>query len=213
MSSRRCAHPFFARYLTLLGPAMARQGAEAHRRRLLATAAGEVLEIGAGDGATFALYPPAVTRVLAVEPEPYLRARATERASAAAVPVDVVDGVAERLPAADGSVDVVVASLVLCSVSEQAPVLAEVLRVLRPGGRFFFYEHVADERPGRRKVQRVLDATLWPRLLGGCHTGRDTVAAVAAAGFVLDEVDRFDFPDPRSPAAAHVLGRATRPAA
>ncbi|GAA1559600.1 class I SAM-dependent methyltransferase [Kribbella sancticallisti] len=172
-----------------------------------------MIEVGAGDGANFAYYPDTVSHVQAVEPEPYLRARAVEQAQRVAAPVEVIDGLAERLPAGDQSVDAVVISLMLCSVADQAPVLEEALRVLRPEGQLRFYEHVAASCPGRlQTTQRIADATVWPWLFGGCHTGRDTAAAIAAAGFVIDEIDRFDFPPGQpSPAAPHILGRASRP--
>jgi ubiquinone/menaquinone biosynthesis C-methylase UbiE len=196
-----------------LRPAMDRQGAAAHRRRLLAGLSGRVVEVGAGDGGNFACYPARVTGVVAVEPEPYLRERAGEQAAAAPVPVEVVDGVADRLPLGDGSVDAAVVSLVLCSVPDQAAALAELRRVLRPGGELRFYEHVAAETPGLRRLQAVADRTVWPLVLGGCHTGRDTVGAIGAAGFAVEEVRRFRFPEGAlaGPASPHVLGRARRP--
>ncbi len=205
-------HPVFARVYVRLRPSMDRQGAEEHRRRLLAGLTGRVVEVGAGDGGNFGHYPGGVTGVVAVEPEPFLRTRATERAAAAPVPVEVVDGVADRLPLGDAAVDAAVVSLVLCSVPDQATALAELRRVLRPGGELRFYEHVAADTAGLRRLQAVADHTLWPRLLAGCHTGRDTVAAIGAAGFVVEDLDRFLFPDGTrvSPAGPHVLGRARR---
>jgi ubiquinone/menaquinone biosynthesis C-methylase UbiE len=110
------------------------QGAIDHRRKLLAGLAGRVLEVGAGNGLNFAHYPPAVTEVLAVEPEPYLSGLAQAAAAQAPVPVRVVDGTADALPTPDASMDGAVASLVLCSVPNQARALAELDRVLRPGG-------------------------------------------------------------------------------
>ena len=130
------------------------------------------------------------------------------------MPVRVVDAVAERLPVPDGCVDAVVASLVLCSVHDPALALREALRVLRPGGELRFYEHVAARTPALRRLQRVVDATLWPLLSGGCHTGRDTVAAITAAGFLVEDVEHLVFPPGRTgPASPHVLGRASRPVA
>jgi ubiquinone/menaquinone biosynthesis C-methylase UbiE len=161
----------------------------------------------------FAHYPPAVTAVIAVEPEPHLRASAVAAARRAPVPVEVVDGVAESLPAPDGSFDAAVTALVLCSVPDQATALAEIHRVLRPGGELRFYEHVRADQPGAlRRAQRVADATLWPLLCAGCRTGRDTATAIAAAGFRIDELERFRFPPtgPPTPAAPHILGRASR---
>lgn len=180
------------------------------RQALLAGLTGEVIEVGAGDGLNFSHYPPTVTHVLAVEPEPHLRRLASEAASLAPVPVEVADGLAERLPCADGSADAVVASLVLCSVADQAAALREIRRVLKPGGRLRFLEHVRADTPGLVRVQRVLDATLWPRLAGGCHTGRDTAAEIERAGFSIETLDRYLFPATRTPVSFHILGSATR---
>jgi ubiquinone/menaquinone biosynthesis C-methylase UbiE len=203
--------PIFARMYARVRPAMDQQGATEHRRRLLAGTAGQVVEVGAGDGGNFAHYPPEVVRVLAVEPEPYLQAQARRQAATAPVPVEVVEGTADRLPAADASADVVVVSLVLCSVPDQHTALAEARRVLRPSGELRFYEHVAADGGRLETVQRVADATLWPLFVGGCHVHRDTAAAITAAGFVIEELDRFDFPpDQASPARPHILGRARR---
>ncbi|MET9273448.1 class I SAM-dependent methyltransferase [Kribbella sp. NPDC003557] len=203
-------HPLFARIYTKARPALDEQGAADHRRRLLAGAAGRVIEVGAGDGGNFKHYPPEVTGVLAVEPEPYLRAQAGREAASAPVDVQVVEGTADRLPAPDASADVVVVSLVLCSVPDQQVALAEARRVLRPGGELRFYEHVAAE-PGTRlaTVQRLADATLWPLFVGGCHTHRDTAAAIAAAGFAIEDLDTSRFPPDRiTPASPHIIGRA-----
>ena len=115
------------------------RGAADHRPRLVAAAHGAAVEIGAGYGATFPFYPAAVTGVLAIEPDPTLREPALVAAGRAPVPVTVDDGVAESLPAADASVDVV-SSLVLCSVADQSAVLAEIVRVLRPGGEALLYD-------------------------------------------------------------------------
>ncbi|GAB3439406.1 class I SAM-dependent methyltransferase [Actinophytocola sediminis] len=167
-------------------------------------------DVGAGTGANFAYYPATVTRVLAVEPEPRLRALAEQAARAAPVPVEVVDGLAQRLPVEDATADTVVCALVLCSVPDQAAALAEIRRILRPSGRFRFLEHVRADTAGMIRLQRFLDATLWPLVVGGCHTGRDTVAAVEQAGFTLDRLDRFQFPPVRTPASSHVLGMTTR---
>ncbi|MGW7681511.1 class I SAM-dependent methyltransferase [Kribbella sp. NPDC054772] len=205
--------PVFARMYARVRPSLDEVGAADHRRRLLAGVAGQVVEVGAGDGGNFAYYPAAVERVLAVEPEPFLRATAQRAASTAPVRVEVVEGTADRLPAGDESADVVVVSLVLCSVPDQSAALAEARRVLRPGGELRFYEHVAAEDGSRlAKVQKVMDATVWPWFVGGCHTHRDTAGAITAAGFEITELDQFSFPPDRAtPASPHILGRAVRP--
>jgi ubiquinone/menaquinone biosynthesis C-methylase UbiE len=210
MSTRPVRHPIFARLYARVSPGVERKGAAEHRDELLAGLAGRVLEIGAGNGLNFAHYPASVTEVVAVEPEPYLRGRGREAAESAPVPVTVVEGVADGLPADDGAFDAVVASLVLCSVPDQATALAEVRRVLRPGGELRFYEHVISDRPRAAAVMRALDASgIWPRLAGGCHAGRDTAAAIERAGFVIERVRRFPFA--AGPVALpHVIGVARR---
>lgn len=202
-------HPLFARIYTHMAdtPEIA-----SHRERLLAGAGGSVIEVGAGDGRNLARYPAAVEHVLAVEPEPYLRKRAEEAARKAPVPVTVVEGVAARLPAEDASRDVAVVSLVLCSVSDQAAALAEIHRVLRPGGELRFYEHVRSSNPHFARYQRISDLTLWPHVAGGCHAARDTAGSIEAAGFTIESCDRFPVMPCRipMPAAPHILGVARR---
>jgi ubiquinone/menaquinone biosynthesis C-methylase UbiE len=187
-------------------------GMAEHRRRALAGLTGTVIEIGAGNGLNFPHYPAGVTSVLAVEPNPYLRQAAGQQARQARVPVEVRDGAAERLPAADAAFDAAVVSLVLCSVADQRAALAEIHRVVRPSGQLRFLEHVRAGTPGLRRVQRLVDATFWPPLVGGCHTGRDTVAMIASSGFTVERLDEFRFPETRwsTPATPHVSGVAVR---
>jgi ubiquinone/menaquinone biosynthesis C-methylase UbiE len=207
------SHPVFARLYARLSERMDLAGGAEHRRAMVAGLSGRVIEVGSGNGRTFAHYPSEVDEVLAIEPEPRLRAAAVQAAGHAPVPVHVVDGVAEALPGKDGEFDAAVVSLVLCSVADQSVVLAEIRRVLRPGGQLRFLEHVAALTPGMRRVQHVLDATVWPRLFAGCRTGRDTAAAIGAAGFEVVELERFRFPatGPGGPTADHIRGRAVRP--
>jgi ubiquinone/menaquinone biosynthesis C-methylase UbiE len=209
MTSTGVHHPLFARFYAWVSPVMERTGTAEHRPRLLAGLSGRVLEVGAGNGMNFAHYPPEVTSVLAVEPEPHLRDLAWRAAEAVPGKVEVVDGVAERLAVEDAAFDAVVASLVLCSVPDQRVALAELYRVVRPGGQLRFFEHVGAATSGLRRVQRLLDATIWPRLLGGDHTGRDTEAAITDAGFRIEQIERFRLPE--GPTAPHILGMASRP--
>ncbi len=190
---------------------MEKQGLAAYRTELLAGLQGSVVEVGAGNGLNFAHYPPGVTRVLAVEPDRYLREKAQVAAGKAGPRIEVADGTAENLPAADGEFDAVVMSLVLCSV-DQAAALTEARRVLKPGGTLHFLEHVRAGTPGLARVQRAVDATVWPLLFGGCHTHRDTVRAMQDAGFTVSQIERFRFPESGlpSPASTCVRGVARR---
>ena len=209
MPADKIRHPLYARFYARLAQAEDRKGVAEHRRDLVAGLTGRVLELGAGTGLSFRHYPPEVERLLAVEPEPTMRANAAEAAREAACDVEIVDGTADALPAAAGSLDAAVVSQVLCSVPDQARALAELRRVLRPGGELRFYEHVRAPTGAGRHAQRALDATLWPPLMGGCHLARDTEAAIAAAGFEIAAIRRFRFGAP--PAAPHILGTATAP--
>ena len=205
--------PLFARFWLWVSPGMERGGMAKHRDDLLAGLSGRVIEVGAGNGLNFGHYPPEVTQVVAVEPNPLLRRVAADAASRAPVPVEVTDGTADRLPAADADFDAGVVSLVLCSVPDQPAALRELHRVIRPGGELRFLEHVQATTPGLRRVQRALDATFWPIICGGDHLGRDTAAEIERAGFRTDRLDRLRFPDSRltMPSTPHILGRASRP--
>lgn len=198
-------HPLFARLYERFSRRSEQHGQAEHRKVMLAGATGRVVEIGAGNGMNFAHYPATVTEVVAVEPEPYLRARAVERAAQAPVPITVVAGDADAIPLEDASVDVAVASLVLCSVPDQARALAELRRVLRPGGELRFYEHVVSRRPAGARFQTVFTDTAWRHLAGGCRLDRDTGAAIEAAGFRYRVCDRVPFQG-----LAHIRGVAER---
>ncbi len=208
-------HPVFGRVYARLSGRMEDAGMGALRADLVRGLRGAVVEVGAGDGRMFRHYPPEVTRVDAVEPEPYLRRRATAAVSSAPVPVTVHAGTAERLPLADHSVDAAVLCLVLCSVADPAAALAELRRVLRPGGTVRLLEHAVAPGRGLRAVQRTLDATVWPRVAGGCHTSRDPVRTVRAAGFTVTDLHGLRYPDTRfpTPVTHHVLASARAPGA
>ncbi len=214
-ASKECVHhPLFARfYLKFAAQADSRGGAE-HRRRLLEGLAGQVIEVGAGHGGNFAHYPETVERVLAVEPEPLLREHAERAAGSAPVSITVVGGLADALPAEDETFDAAIASLVLWTVPDEPRALAEIYRVLRPGGELRFYEHVVSRRPLMSRLQRFGDATVYPKLAGGCHAARDTGSAIERAGFEMKSCERFPFrAEALAPPIPHILGAARRPPA
>jgi ubiquinone/menaquinone biosynthesis C-methylase UbiE len=204
--------PRFARMYIGASERTERRGAADHRRRLLAGLSGRALELGAGNGLNFAHYPATVTEVIAVEPEPTLRAAAEKAASDAPVTITIRGGTADAVPLDDGEVDAAVASLVLCSVPDQAAALAELHRVIRPGGELRFYEHViAHCQPTRAILQLADRSGLWPKIAGGCHPARDTGGAIEAAGFKIQLCERFGFKASAiEPSVPHILGLARR---
>ena len=208
--TERVSNPVFARIFPKMSRAMEAGGMAAHREALLAGLTGQVIDVGVGTGASFGHYPPAVDRVIAIEPEPRLRQLATAAAPAAPVPVTVTDGLASALPAPAASFDAAVATFVLCTVPDQAAALWEIRRVLKPGGLLCFLEHVRAYSAGLTRIQLALDAAVWPHLFGGCHLGRDTAAAIEQAGFSIRRLLPFPVSRARTPASFHVSGQATR---
>jgi ubiquinone/menaquinone biosynthesis C-methylase UbiE len=204
-------HPIFARMFDRFAAKDEERGQAELRRELLRGLAGRVIELGAGNGLNFPHYPADVDELVAVEPEAYLRERAAEAARNAPVPIEVVDGVAGRLPAEDASFDAAVVSGVLCSVPEVDSALAEVRRVLREGGELRFYEHVRGRNRLRGGFQDAVDV-VWQRLMGGCHPNRDTLAAIESAGYTIESCRGFKFPPGArfSPVAPRILGIARR---
>ena len=164
---------------TVLGP---------RRASLLGELTGRVLDVGAGTGANLPYYRSA-DEVVALEPDAAMRRRLVAKTPACPVPVTVDESGAGELPAADGTVDAVVFTLVLCTVPDPGRALAEARRVLRPGGWLVAIEHVLGS--GRPAVWRHRLAPLWSRVAAGCRLDRDTVPAIRAAGFAIDELDEF----------------------
>jgi SAM-dependent methyltransferase len=155
-------------------------------------AATTVLEIGAGTGANVEFLAPG-THLIALEPSLQMHDRLRQRCQDAGIDVTILASGAEAIPLPDASVDEVICSLVLCTVSDPAQVLREVRRVLRPGGRFRFVEHVAAPRRGiRRAIQRGLRRP-WGWLFEGCRPDRHTTETVADAGFSSARIERRRF--------------------
>jgi ubiquinone/menaquinone biosynthesis C-methylase UbiE len=205
-------HPVFARIYARVAEMGERRGGAEHRRKLLTGLQGRVVEVGAGSGANFRHYPASVSEVLAIEPERYLRERAQRAAGQAQVSIAVADGSADRLPGEPASFDAGVVALVLCTVPDPQAALAELHRVIRPGGELRFYEHVAADTKWETRFQRLADATIWPRVAGGCHLARDTAASIEQAGFQIQTLERFSFSPARFlPPDPHILGIARRP--
>jgi len=206
-------------YDRMLAP-MEQAGLREWRRALLADLTGTVVEVGAGTGVNLPLYPATVERLVLTDPSPAMLSRlraAADGDTTVADPdlgpgsVEVVEAHADALPIDDGEADAVVSTLVLCSVPDPAAVLAEARRVLRPGGRLVFLEHVAaEDRPARLRWQRRLDH-VWPYVAGGCHLDRRTGVAIADAGFVLGDVTRESARKASPLVRAMIRGTATSP--
>jgi SAM-dependent methyltransferase len=186
-------HPLFAFFYPILGWLGERFGGFGERReRLLAGAEGRVVEIGAGNGLNFRHYPPGV-EVVATEPDPHMLKRARKTARRSPVKLSLQQAPADALPLPDASVDTVVSTLVLCTVPDQAAALAEAKRVLKPGGKLLFLEHVRSDDPKIAEMQDRREP-MQMRLGAGCHPNRDTLAAIVAAGFQPETVDHPKFP-------------------
>src|SRR5215217_5299847 len=180
-------HPIFAALYDPIGASAERRWMGERRRRLLTGAWGAVLEIGGGTGANLQHYRD-VDRVIVAEPDPFMRKRLGPKLGDARVPVEV-------------------STLVLCTVPDQESALDEVRRILRPGGRLLFIEHVRAAGSIGRWQDRL--DPLWRRLLGGCHPNRDTVTAIEEAGFEIETFESFYPPGPLSGLTPHVQGSAT----
>lgn len=211
MSSNSVDNPFFARVWTV----MSKHEPEALkrlRRENLAGLSGRVLEVGAGTGTNFEFYPDTVTEVVAVEPERRLAVLAQKAAAAATVPVTVSASTVESFSSGE-PFDAVVCSLVLCSVDEPEQVVQQLHSVLRPGGELRYLEHVASS--GRReRLQKIADATIWPRIAGNCHTHRHTEETIVGAGFQVSGARR-EWTVPAwvpVPVSEFAIGRAVKPA-
>jgi ubiquinone/menaquinone biosynthesis C-methylase UbiE len=182
-------------------------GLAAHRRNLLADASGRVLEIGAGTGANLQHYGDGVTELTTVEPEEAMARRLARRAREDGRLIELVQAPAEDLPFEDGRFDVAVSTLVLCTVDDQARALGELRRVLRPGGRLLFLEHVRADEPGLARWQDRLNG-INRFLVCGCNCNRRTLEAIEAAGFSIATLTRDRLPKAPPFARPLVVGAA-----
>jgi ubiquinone/menaquinone biosynthesis C-methylase UbiE len=198
---------FAAGYDRVLAPTES-AGLGAERERVLASAHGSVVEVGAGTGVNLAHYPPGVRELVVTEPEEPMARRLRARVSALGIRARVVNARAERLPFADGSFDCAVSTLTLCTADDHVAALHELHRVLRPGGALLFIEHVrsSDDEALARMQDRV--APLWRRFGHGCRCNRRTLEAIEAAPFDVRELVRGRLPKAAKPVRPYVSGRA-----
>jgi SAM-dependent methyltransferase len=185
----------------------------ARKRALFGNLHGDVLELGPGAGPNLRYFPPDV-RWVGVEPNPFMHAHLLEALRASGRPAGQFrieggdpDGV--RLPAGDASMDAVVATLVLCSVPDPQASLQEILRVLKPGGRFVFIEHVAARRGSRMRSFQNLIQPLWTLVGDGCHPNRETWESIAWAGFGSVNIEHYRYPT-GGPGTPHIAGTAVK---
>jgi len=180
------------------------------RRQVLAEARGRTIDLGAGTGVNLELFPDAVTELVLAEPDEHMlkRLRAKLSQAGGGRAVEAVQAPAEKLPFADNSFDTAVFTLVLCTVPDPAAALAEAARVLRPGGKLLFVEHVRSEEPGLARWQDRLEKP-WRFLADGCHCNRDTVAAIEASPFEVESVESGELPKSPPLVRPLVQGRAT----
>jgi len=170
-------------------------GLTMERRRLLAQASGETIEIGAGTGLNLAHYPDAVTRLVLVEPDRHMARRLRRRVAEIRPDAEVREASAARLPFPDASFDTAAVTFVLCSVPDPSLALAEISRVLRPGGRLLFAEHVRSQDPA---VAAKQDHAPFLYKLMGCHPNRATLDTIAASPLRVENVRHGEVP--RAPA-------------
>jgi ubiquinone/menaquinone biosynthesis C-methylase UbiE len=178
------------------------------RRETLAAARGRTIDIGAGTGINVELYPEAVTELVLAEPDEHMLNRLRPKVPGWGREVDVVQAGAGSLPFDDDSFDTAVFTLVLCTVPDPNAALGEAARVLKPGGKLLFVEHVRSEDPGLARWQDRLEGP-WRFLGDGCHCNRDTVASIEAAPFEIERVEKGELP--KSPPLVRPLvhGQAT----
>ncbi len=199
-------------YDLVLGPSE-RAGLASWRAELLSGLEGKVLEVGAGTGLNLAHYPETVERLVLAEPDPHMRNKLEKRVETRprrCGDTSVIDAGAEYLPFPDERFDAVVATLVLCSVEDPDAAASEIHRVLKPGGRLVFIEHVGGREPRIARRQRRIEP-VWKRVAANCHLTRDTAATLEASGLRLDGVVEASLPRATSWARPAIRGHAVKP--
>lgn len=190
---------FYQRHVLprLLHLAMRQEAFVPFRKRVIGAAEGRVLEIGIGSGLNLPLYGPAARSVIGLEPSPELLRMARDRAAGARVPVELLEASAEAVPLEAASIDTVVTTWTLCTIPDASRALAEMRRVLKPGGSLLFVEHGRAPEPGVARWQDRLDP-LWRRAASGCHLNRKIDDLIAGNGFRIDALANARLPGPRT---------------
>jgi ubiquinone/menaquinone biosynthesis C-methylase UbiE len=203
VSVKSAVYDFFGRRLD-------RAGIGRRRDDLLREARGRVLEVGAGTGFNLAHYPRGLDELVLLEPDCGFAERIERRLHG--LPASIVDGTAESLPFEDASFDTVVSTFVLCTVDDLERSLAEIRRVLRPGGALLFLEHVRSDDPRLARWQDRLDRPWYGLVSDGCHCNRDTLAEIGR-GLTVIEVEHGEMPVGLPIVRPLIAGRALRPEA
>jgi ubiquinone/menaquinone biosynthesis C-methylase UbiE len=186
-------------------------GMREKRREVLSEAVGRTIDIGAGTGLNLELFPPEVSELVLAEPDPHMLKKLEEKLSASSREASVIQSPAEKLPFGDDSFDTAVFTLVLCTVPDPAAALAEAARLLRPGGKLLFLEHVRSEDPGLARWQDRLEGP-WHFLGDGCHCNRDTLATIEASPFEVEKADKGELPKAPPLVKPLIYGTAALPA-
>ncbi|HEX6687040.1 MAG TPA: class I SAM-dependent methyltransferase [Solirubrobacterales bacterium] len=177
------------------------------RRQTLAAAQGRTIDLGAGTGANLDLYPDAVTELVLAEPDPHMAKQLRPKLSGSSRAAELMEAPAERLPFEDSSFDTAVFTLVLCTVPDPSAALAEAARILKPGGKLLFVEHVRSGDAGLARWQDRL-VRPWRFLADGCHCNRDTVATIEASPLTVERVEPGRLPKAPPLVRPLVLGQA-----
>jgi ubiquinone/menaquinone biosynthesis C-methylase UbiE len=200
---------YAATYDVFNGPAE-RAGLREQRHDLLARATGATIEIGAGTGLNLTHYPPAVTRLALIEPDPHMSRRLRRRAAQLGRDAEILDATVDQLPFPDASFDTAVVSFTLCSVPDEQAALSEITRVLAPGGRLLFFEHVRSADP---RIAAKQDKMPFPYPLIGCHPNRDTLREIEASPLAVESVRTGELPMAPKIERTMIVGAARKPAA